>query len=659
MRLERLLCACIVLASAIPLHAQIAGSSVFGNVTLADMNMSSYPADTSAAAVVLQKQRLVDISLTGELEPRRVETVYRRIKILKESGKDRADFQLLCYRSSNVVESIRVSTACTCNMEDGQIVRSYLSKEDIHEDDPYDNVHRYTFSLPNVRVGSVLEVVFVLESPRYWDVGRLDLQEDIPVMKAGVEVSYPSCFEFNRIKVGYLDFSHAMRSRTEFFQVRGGPSYDMLYVTDVISASNLPAVEADENCFCPSQYGLAVQYEMDKVNLPGVFERDFSTTWERVDDAFVKEGLLKACATKLKFAKEVEAAAAAAEDEDACIAALRALVLSKVRPNGNLRRLPALSAALKKGEGSSADLNALFASALSQCGYKAEPVMVKTRNRGIVLESLPSADMFDSFILAVTTPSGRKCFVDALSDAGYIDVLSPQLLSDHGRIVREKGKGEWVDLGASAKGLLNEYVKWTVGTDGSLTGAYSVNAYQEASFDMKDEFNEAEDEASFIDGLEKLTGGELSDFKAEQMEDWSPSCAFSCTVSHEPAGPSGDRIYVRPFVRPYHTLESFRATRRSVPVDFRYPEQIRFTANITIPEGYTVEELPQAVSLVENLSGCRAQMKVSFDGNQTVSLSYVYGSDAMQVLPDGYVHLRAFWGKMCELYDTVIVLKRQ
>ena len=202
-------------------------------------------------------------------------------------------------------------------------------------------------------------------------------------------------------------------------------------------------------------------------------------------------------------------------------------------------------------------------------------------------------------------------------------------------------------------------MKWPVGTDGSLTGVYSVNAYQEASYDMKDEFNEAEDEASFIDGLEKLTGGELSDFKAEQMEDWSPSCAFSCTVSHEPAGPSGDRIYVRPFVRPYHTLESFRATRRSVPVDFRYPEQIRFTANITIPEGYTVEELPQAVSLVENLSGCRAQMKVSFDGNQTVSLSYVYGSDAMQVLPDGYVHLRAFWGKMCELYDTVIVLKRQ
>ena len=134
MRLKGLLCACIVLASAIPLHAQIAGSSVFGNVTLADMNMSSYPADTSAAAVVLQKQRLVDISLTGELEPRRVETVYRRIKILKESGKDRADFQLLCYRSSNVVESIRVSTACTCNMEDGQIVRSYLSKEDIHEE---------------------------------------------------------------------------------------------------------------------------------------------------------------------------------------------------------------------------------------------------------------------------------------------------------------------------------------------------------------------------------------------------------------------------------------------------------------------------------------------------------------------------------------------
>ncbi|MBR1870147.1 MAG: hypothetical protein IJ799_08825 [Bacteroidales bacterium] len=96
-----------------------------------------------------------------------------------------------------------------------------------------------------------------------------------------------------------------------------------------------------------------------------------------------------------------------------------------------------------------------------------------------------------------------------------------------------------------------------------------------------------------------------------------------------------------------------------MPVDFRYPEQIRFTANITIPEVYPVEELPQAVSLVENLSGCRAQMKVAFDGNQTVSLSYVYGSDAMQVLPDGYVHLRAFWGKMCELYDTVIVLKRQ
>ena len=642
------------------LYAQVPVAASLGQISPAELSMDVYAQDTSAVAVVLEKKHLVEVTLSEELEPKRVETVYRRIKILKEAGKEYGDYQLLCYQSANTVETIRISTAMTCNQEDGKLVRTYLSKEDIHEDDPYENTHRYSFSMPNVRVGSVIELVFVLESPRYWDVGRLDLQEDIPVLDAGVEVTYPSCFEFNRIKIGYLEFSHAMRSRTEFFQIRGGPSFDMLIVTDIISAKDLPAVNEDDHCFCPSQYGLAVQYEMDKLNLPGVVERDFSTTWDKVDASLVKEGFLKACTAKPKFSKEVAAAAAAAQDEKACIAALRDLVCTQVRYNGKQRLFPSLAGAQKKGEGSSADVNALLSASLIQCGYAVDPVLVKSRRQGTVLESLPSVDMFDTFILRVKTPSGQQYFVDATAEEGYLDVLPPSLLSDHGRILYEKKPGEWIDLGAACKGILKERTEWEVTPEGVLSGTYSVNAYNEEAYDLKEDFREAKDEDAFIEALEQLSGCECTDFEPKGMDIWSPEAAFTCTVTRDPSSASSDRLYIRPFVRPYHSVGSFRSPSRTVPVDFRYQDQIQYVARLKVPEGYVVEELPADVGLAHKWSGSQVQLQCVHDEAQrTVTLSYRFSSTALQVLPNDYDSLRAFWGKMCDLYNAVIVLKRQ
>ena len=39
--------------------------------------------------------------------------------------------------------------------------------------------------------------------------------------------------------------------------------------------------------------------------------------------------------------------------------------------------------------------------------------------------------------------------------------------------------------------------------------------------------------------------------------------------------------------------------------------------------------------------------------------NYSFKNDALQVLPDEYGDLRAFWEKLCNIYQGTIVLKKQ
>lgn len=88
-------------------------------------------------------------------------------------------------------------------------------------------------------------------------------------------------------------------------------------------------------------------------------------------------------------------------------------------------------------------------------------------------------------------------------------------------------------------------------------------------------------------------------------------------------------MYVAPLLFFTLTENPFKQETRKYPVDFVFPHQQKFNISIKIPEGYSIEKIPdpKAIAMPDNLAGMKynilttgnqVQLLYTFDMNQAV-----------------------------------------
>ena len=223
----------------------------YGKVDQADLDMKVYPADSSAAAVVLCNY--------GYFSSRDFQFVHqKRIKILKEEGKSQGDFYVPASEKAVVKGQI-------VNMENGVPVVTKLGKESIFIEQVSKNQYRARVAFPNVKVGSVIDVEFYYTGlPTLWR-----FQETIPVRWSELIIEDNQYLSFRKNAVGF----------TPFFV-----STDSRWVTkDVPAFKSEPFINNYEN------YMSRFDIEISSIHIPGELYKDYATTWEAVAEALNKE----------------------------------------------------------------------------------------------------------------------------------------------------------------------------------------------------------------------------------------------------------------------------------------------------------------------------------------------------------------------------------
>ena len=137
----------------------------FGAVSDAELEMTVYPPDTSAAVVVLYRNQEVEATISSALGFARRIIHTERIKILKESGKDYADFKIYYSTDCEPREYVEGIKVVTYNKENGKTIVNKLPRKLIFDEEVSENRRAVSFSPQNVRVGSVVEITFTYESP--------------------------------------------------------------------------------------------------------------------------------------------------------------------------------------------------------------------------------------------------------------------------------------------------------------------------------------------------------------------------------------------------------------------------------------------------------------------------------------------------------------
>jgi hypothetical protein len=541
----------------------------------------------------------------------------------------------------------------TYNMENGKVVTTKMSKDFIYEEEYSSNYHKISFYAQDVKVGSVIEVKYKVTSDIYWTIDDIYFQKTIPVNMSEVEVRVPGMFTFNKKLRG----SHHVDYETDI-EPRSIGAYQYEMGVDKFRTVDVPAFKYEPYIYYHDQFFLAASYDIRSLNIPGSMTQEYGVTWGDVDVSYRDSDIMTRFRSHCHFKDQVDALPKDATDDPARIASAVTLVKDNVVWNERYRVTPEpLAQVVKARSGSNADINCLIAGCLREMGYTVDMVFVKFRTSGHLLDFQPERFPFDTFILKVTAEDGSEYFLDGGSNHAYINVLPPDFLVPNARMIKYSGTGHWVDLTKLSRNSTVQTISATLTDDMRLQGSYVAKYTGVRSYAAKENYADYADEDAYISDIESDYGVEIDEAAFKEAKDYSASTSVEFTF-YKDLDTAGDYIYVNPFLERFHSADSFQSIDREYPLDFPSAYAITYLFTFTIPEGYAVDQLPENKSFRFDPIGSNVRCISAVRGN-TVQVSYSFTLGKMFCEVAHYKDLRTYWQYLAEIYDSVLVLKKQ
>lgn len=116
--------------------------------------------------------------------------------------------------------------------------------------------------------------------------------------------------------------------------------------------------------------------------------------------------------------------------------------------------------------------------------------------------------------------------------------------------------------------------------------------------------------------LEDVPGIEIGEAKVMEPEDSDGPVVIEVAFTvPDYAQRAGNLLLVRPLMTMRTDENPFKLERRTYPVDFAHPFLTRYSATITLPDGYAVDEVPRDALLLLPVRGGAYERTVTAEGN--------------------------------------------
>ena len=652
-----LLLTLIVLTQAV--YAQdIEPNLKWGKPTDQELQMTEYPDDKDADAVVLFHNTDVYYAfINGNFKV--YYGIKTRLKVLKPEGKRMADKKIVFQENESSrlrKESVTGLKATAYNMENGKLVKTKMEHSMMNEERIDKNQKQLKFSVPQVKVGTVIEYEYRIESDYFYNIRDWYAQGDIPVLYTHYELSIPEWFNFNIEETG----SQRMEAKTDNSPMTlyfDGETENITCNVSSFTGRKLPALKDDDFLWCAEDYGNKVTAELAGIYIPGAVHKNYTTTWTDIDNQLMDDDEFGGRLKNSSPLKEdiIAAGIPKITDVNERFAAVWQLLMSKVRWNGDYAFWgKSASKILKEGTGTNADINFLLINMLHDAGIKASPVVMRSRDLGILPLSHSSLKYLNTFVVAIQTSDSTMTYFDSSAEDGYLNVLPANLLVNRARLVKKGGPGEWVNLQTSARGRDVVSIHAQLNTDGLLQGTISSRLYEESAAKLRRTWRNAKDSTEQINKIQEREGIEIKTYQTSSRTDFSPTMDERMTFTKQ-CDAVGDIIYLNPLVSVPLNESPFTAAERSLPIEFPYKQSEIINTTIILPEGYAVEEVPKPTML--KFDGISVRIASILNGNQLCT-QFKYNIEKTFFTAADYQELKAFFDRLTECNKIIVTIKK-
>lgn len=649
---------CLLFISQIVCAQTIEPNLKWGKPTEQELQMTEYADDKDADAVVLFHKTDVYYDV--------VEGVFKvyydvktRLKVLKPEGKRVADKKILFEeneKNRTHKEIITGLKAVAYNLENGKTVKTKMERSMVNEERINKYEKQLKFSVPQVKVGTVIEYEYRIESEFYYYIRDWYAQSNIPVLYTKYELSIPKWFSFNVEETG----SEPMEKKTNETPMTilfNGASENLLCQVRTFIGHNLPALKDDDYLWCAEDYGNKVTAELAGIYIPGAIHKNYTTTWEDIDKQLMGDNEFGGRLKNSSPLKEeiVSAGIPNIADKKERFAAVWQLLKSKVRWNGEYAFWgKSASKILKEGTGTNADINFLLINMLHDAGIESLPVVMRSRNQGNLPLSHSSLKYLNTFVIAVQASDSTMAFFDSSAEDGYLNVLPANLLVNRARLIRKEGSGMWINLQNAANSRQTTSIQAQLGTDGLLQCQKKSRLYNEAAARLRSIWRQAKDSTEQIHKMQERDGIEIKAYQTSNRNEFSPMMDEQMTFTKQ-YDVAGDIIYLNPLILIPEKESPFASAERRLPVEFPYKQSETINTVITLPNGYTVEDIPKPIAL--KFDGINVRIVSNMNGNQ-LSTQFKLNIDKILFPATEYKDLKAFFDRLTECNKSIITIKK-
>jgi len=648
----------------------------FGKIDIKDLMKLKYENDTTAGAVVLgdkgqsyfQYDELNGFQIIFER--------HLRVKIFKKSGYDWANHTIPIYHRNENSEKITSLKAKTYNLENGKIVETKLENESIFEEVINNYWTNKKIAMPAIREGSIFEIKYAVSSPYFFNLRDWTFQSEIPVQYSEYLVKIPEYYTYTRHSSGYFSFtvnettsnpasvSLTLTDRSTGARLLSTSSEQhvvtFIETTHRLVTTNVPAMKQEPFMTTINNYVTKIEYDFVAYQLPGQALHSYASTWKDVGETLMKDDDFGGQIKKSGLVKdEVEAInAKAAVPYDKMLLAFD-LIKNSMTWNGKKAKYPTstLRKALNDKSGNSADINLSLVLLLKELGLNARPVILSTRDNGIIIPDPPVLIRFN-YVIAQVLIDDKSYLLDATDKKRSFGELPFFCLNGQGKIITEGGDAGWIDLLTNEKKNSAYEAKITVFPDGKLEGSLTLSATGYPGIEMRREYIEKGSEKYIRELKEKRKGWEVDKISFENMEDLTQPAKTVFSMSTTEVSQGDEKmIYFNVLANQGQLSNPFQAEERSFPVDFGCPIKETCMFVYTIPEGYTVESLPSPLRIaLENQNGS-FRFTTTVTGNQITITSLLSISKTL-FIPSEYKALREFFARVVAKHSEQIILKK-
>jgi hypothetical protein len=636
-----------------------------GKVTMAELQEKSNPKDTAAPATILFKKGRTFFTYNKDAGFSANHVYEFKIKIYKKEGLKWADQKVRFYIGYENLNEDRLefSNAITYNLENGAIVKTKLDNQGTFKKKVNKYWNEKTITLPNVKVGSIIEYKYVLKSENIVKLPDFEIQYDIPVNYFEYKTEIPEFYIYKPILIGRLpiETDSKLVDKSQSFDNEHGQTNTLSFrqINTSYKGKDIPALTDEPYVNNVENYRGTIQYELERIRYPDKPDKDFSITWEGVASTIFKED---------DFGKELNERNFLLEDVKRLLTGVESLsermniifkfVQNKMNwneENGYYTDKGVVKAYADQ-TGNVAEINFILINMLKLGGIDANPVLVSTIENGVPV--YPTRTGFN-YVIAAAAIDGKQILLDATHKFTSPNILPLNVLNWKGRLIKKDGTSAEIDLDPTTLSKEFSNMMGKMDASGKIEGKVRVQRtdYDAYSFRIK---NANKNQENYLEKYEEQLGDlKISNYVVENKKTnlSDPIIETFEFSSDNQAEIIGGKIFINPLLFFTKSKNPFNQEKRQMSVYFGYRNQERFNVTIDIPEGYAVESMPSPIRISSENKEIIFTLNILNQGNK-IQISSIKEINNSIFAADDYNGLKDLFQKMIASQNEKIVLKK-